>query len=731
MTRPGHRTLASRATATIAIAWRTAAIATSQIESGWASRPATRPGSASSASAAAPGGEQQDEPCGEARLGGGGAGVAADPLGRLERGGLVPEQAGEVAARVALEQDAGDDRVPGRVGRTAAEGFERVGGRIAERERARRRAQLVARRPRDPARRHGDRAADRVAGADRVGQRARRPGRALPDGPRVPPAARADGGDHQRGPGHRRERTERDPADEPAAGGQRAGREQRQPAPLRPGRRPALVAGPHERLDRPLEDRDRPRALDRRERLPRAEQRATNAGAERERDGPRHRSPAAARAARDVSSAAAQAGGEPVGEGGSPAAAAASPGVDLPRGRASCDADDLGDGDDAAGAVGRPRLADDEVEGVGDLLAQRRVREPEAGHQRERLDAPERLGGRAGVDRAERAVVAGRQRGQHVERLRAADLADHDPVRPHPQRVAHEPADRDLAAALEVRRPRLEPDHVRLAQPQLGGVLDRDHALARADEPGQDVERRRLARAGAAADEHARPGAHRAGEEVEQRRRERAVGDQLLGGEAAAAEAADRQHGTVERQRRDHDVHARAVREPRVAQRLGLVDPAAERRQDPLDRVAQVALVGEPHRRALEAAAALDPDRRGPAHHHLLDRGIAEQRLERAEAERALGDPARELGARRFVEHRGLAVDERADPPRQVLAAVGVRQQAVAQLGGQLVEFVHRSASYSRTVRSSATAAPPARRRSPGGRASRRISVANAPAAAR
>ena len=92
-------------------------------------------------------------------------------------------------------------------------------------------------------------------------------------------------------------------------------------------------------------------------------------------------------------------------------------------------------------------------------------------------------------------------------------------------------------------------------------------------------------------------------------RRQRPVGDQVVGREAAAAEAADRQRRPVERERRDHDVHARAVRQPRVGQRLGLVDPAAERREDPLDRLAQVALARERDLRALEPPAALDPHR--------------------------------------------------------------------------------------------------------------------------
>ena len=89
----------------------------------------------------------------------------------------------------------------------------------------------------------------------------------------------------------------------------------------------------------------------------------------------------------------------------------------------------------------------------------------------------ERVARRVRVHRAERAVVARVHRLEHVERLGAADLADDDAVRPHAQRVADELADRDLALALDVLRPRLEPQHVALVEPELGGVLDRDDPL--------------------------------------------------------------------------------------------------------------------------------------------------------------------------------------------------------------------------------------------------------------
>src|SRR6266550_4819539 len=78
--------------------------------------------------------------------------------------------------------------------------------------------------------------------------------------------------------------------------------------------------------------------------------------------------------------------------------------------------------------------------------------------------------------------------------------ADHDAVRAHAQRVAHEVADRDLALALDVRRARLERDDVRLLELELGGVLDGDDPLLERDEPGQRVEERRLARARPARD---------------------------------------------------------------------------------------------------------------------------------------------------------------------------------------------------------------------------------------
>ncbi len=108
---------------------------------------------------------------GEAGLGGRGAGVALDPLGGLERGRLVAQQARQVAAGLALQEDAGHDRVPGGIGGPQAQPLEDVGRRVAEGEAPGGVAQLAPSGPGRALGRRRDRAADGVPGADGIRQR--------------------------------------------------------------------------------------------------------------------------------------------------------------------------------------------------------------------------------------------------------------------------------------------------------------------------------------------------------------------------------------------------------------------------------------------------------------------------------------------------------------------------------------------------------------------------------
>ena len=109
----------------------------------------------------------------------------------------------------------------------------------------------------------------------------------------------------------------------------------------------------------------------------------------------------------------------------------------------------LGDVGDAPGAVPEAGELHDAVEGGRDLLADGPHRQVEAGHQHQRLEAGQGVAGAVGVDGGERAVVAGVHGLEHVEGLAGTALTDHDPVRPHAQRVFDELADGDGALSLD------------------------------------------------------------------------------------------------------------------------------------------------------------------------------------------------------------------------------------------------------------------------------------------
>ncbi len=146
-----------------------------------------------------------------------------------------------------------------------------------------------------------------------------------------------------------------------------------------------------------------------------------------------------------------------------------------------------------------------------------------------------------------------------------------------------------------LRGPALQPDDVILLQLQLDGVLDRDDALAVGDERRQHVQQRRLAGAGAAGHDDVEP---RLDAGVRAVRPSPGSGCRTpmrsgtLNGSAAnfriVSEEPLNASGGID------SVDAGAVGQPGVDQRRGLVDPAADARDDALDHATQMLLRGEP-----------------------------------------------------------------------------------------------------------------------------------------
>ena len=339
-------------------------------------------------------------------------------------------------------------------------------------------------------------------------------------------------------------------------------------------------------------------------------------------------------------------------------------------------------------AVAHARLLDDELDGGGDLLPHGALRQVRRAHRDHGFDTRQRVARAVGVDRRQRAVVAGVHRLQHVERFLASNLADDDAVGAHTQGVDDELPLPDRALAFDVRRPRLEPRHMLLVELQLGGVLDRHDALALGDERRHDVEQRRLPGAGTAADQNVQARTDAVLDEIEHRLRDGAQVDEIRPLQPLGRKAPDREQRAVHRERRDDRVDARAVRQARVDHRRAVVDAPADRRHDAVDHAHQVLVVLEAGRDPLELAGPLDVDLLERVDQDVVDGRVAQQRLERPEAEHLVDDVAKDRLALRHAERRAFLGDQ-LEEQRPDLAlrarAVGGRERLEVQPVQQLL----------------------------------------------
>ena len=154
-------------------------------------------------------------------------------------------------------------------------------------------------------------------------------------------------------------------------------------------------------------------------------------------------------------------------------------------------------------------------------------------------------------------------------------------------------------------------------------------------------------------------------EEVQHRPRHRAEGHQVLALQPLLGKAPNRQQRAVDGQRRDDRVDAAAVGQARVDHRRAVVHAAADRRDDAVDDAQQVPVVLERRRHLGEDAGAFDVDVLVGVDEDVVDRRVAQQRLERPEAEDLVEDVAEDLLAFGDADRRVLLghqlEDERAD----------------------------------------------------------------------
>jgi hypothetical protein len=168
---------------------------------------------------------------------------------------------------------------------------------------------------------------------------------------------------------------------------------------------------------------------------------------------------------------------------------------------------------------------------------------------------------------------------------------------------------------------------------ELAGVLDQHQPLVGRNQRQQGVEQRGLAGAGATADQERQPSRDQRAEEAGAVLADGAGGHELVEGQHPLVGNPEGQHRAGAGERREHSMEARAVGEPDVDMRDGVVEPAATGRSQPLGESAHGGVVGERDVRALEPRAAVEVDLVGAVDQDIGDAGQPQQRLQRAGAE--------------------------------------------------------------------------------------------------
>ena len=278
----------------------------------------------------------------------------------------------------------------------------------------------------------------------------------------------------------------------------------------------------------------------------------------------------------------------------------------------------------ASTSVGPSVGVDHRVDGAGDVVMHGRERPGADLLEHERRQPVERIGGRIGVHRTQRAVVAGVERLQQVDGLGATHLAHDETVGAHAQGGAKQVGERHLAHAFRGGVARLETQHVRMVQPKFGDVFQRHDPAAGVDGCGQRVQQRGLARRGGAADHDVAPPRHeRANSSATAGSAKASSGMSRTGKRRMARHGPSTATGSMTAHRRG------AVREPCIDGRVGAVETPSDRAEHVLDGRHERGRAHVPD--PCDVAGALDPHLATGVDHDLVDRGVVQPTLEAAE----------------------------------------------------------------------------------------------------
>ena len=147
---------------------------------------------------------------------------------------------------------------------------------------------------------------------------------------------------------------------------------------------------------------------------------------------------------------------------------------------------------------------------------------------------------------------------------------------------------------------------------------------------GEHVEKRGFAGAGSAGDQNADSGAHRGRKNLRAFPARCSCSSSSFSAVSGDdSETADGERRTIQSQRRNDGIHARAVRQARIHHGRRFIDAPAYAADDAVDDLQQVPVVAKLDIDLFQDACALDVDQISPVHQDVGDGVVLEKRLER------------------------------------------------------------------------------------------------------
>lgn len=239
----------------------------------------------------------------------------------------------------------------------------------------------------------------------------------------------------------------------------------------------------------------------------------------------------------------------------------------------------------------------------------------ETGKRSQRLKPGGHVRKTARVQGAGTAVVPGVERGEQRRNLCATALPEHDPIRTHPQCLSQEFIECHHAHSLRARLPSFQRDSVRVLEPKLGDVFDRDDALPRRYAVEQCGKKRCFPATGAAGDQEVSPARHRCSQRVRRPCTAQAPGDEPVEPERRDTRNPYRDDSPRDRDRWQHRVHPDPVSQPNIGTRMELIKMPPARGDERDGKPVHSFGLGPPPRHPIQRTAPVEPELTDAAPH--------------------------------------------------------------------------------------------------------------------